>query len=608
MSLSELREKISLAMQHEKELLLDAALFEQLDLGRVELWLKEGSYDNELSRFRYDVTILVDQKETLASPNHHVVWDAEGSWRHTLLEILETRPGSSVAVTRIRDRRTAHAVTAVERLHQVDSGLESTADLWAASQQEGEDTDTVVALAQKAGATFQWRGFGPDGLYQAIFNPKWIPSAPLPVPTPTSLARFANNPALGSRDSGLASELLDHLQSMLPKYMLPAMILPLPVWPLTANGKIDRRALPLPGKAGGPSSSAAGPRNLDESLLCRLFAEVLSLPRVGIDDNFFELGGHSLLVMQLCARVRKTFGIKLTIRTVFEAPTVAELIHHLSTERPATTGFEQVLPLRSQGSLPPLFCLPPGGGLSWPYAGLMFELDPERPIYGLQTPGIVDDIPLSNSIEQLAQGFLASIREIQPHGPYHLLGWSLGGQLAHCIATMLREEGECVDMLAILDSFPFTKTSDMTLPSDEEVLERLVEQNGIDDTTLPRPLTMSIVYEAMRGSGHVITALEVDQAERMLKLMKHHGILCSRFRPSPFDGDLLLFVAAEGRGDGPPFPEEWEPYITGHIESHPIQCRHECMDQPIPLRTIGRILERRLQSLKGSATCVAAVM
>ena len=167
MSLCELREKISLAMQHERELLLDAALFEQLDLGRVELWLKEGSYDNELSRFRYDVTIHVDQKETLAPPNHHVVWDAEGSWRHTLLEILETQPGSSVAVTRIRDRRIAHAVTAVERLHQANSGLESTADLWAASQQEGEDTDSVVALAQKAGAGFQWRGFGPDGLYQA---------------------------------------------------------------------------------------------------------------------------------------------------------------------------------------------------------------------------------------------------------------------------------------------------------------------------------------------------------------------------------------------------------------------------------------------------------
>ena len=254
-------------------------------------------------------------------------------------------------------------------------------------------------------------------------------------------------------DSSIApAALREHLRASLPDYMVPSAIIALDELPLTPNGKLDRRALPEPELA--PTHARRAPRTPQEEILCGLFAEVLGVERVGIDDNFFELGGHSLLAIRLISRIRSSMDAEISIRSLFEAPTVEALTKRLTRGRPALSDFEVLLPIRPAGSKLPLFCIHDAGGFSWPYSKLIRHIPPEHPIYGLQARNLTQRARRPRSIDEMAEDYLSFIRKIQPHGPYNLLGWSFGGLVAHAIATQLQSMGEEVALLALLDSYP----------------------------------------------------------------------------------------------------------------------------------------------------------
>ncbi len=398
----------------------------------------------------------------------------------------------------------------------------------------------------------------------------------------------------------LGRRLREDLRRTLPDYMVPSAILVLSAWPLTPNGKVDRAALPTPAR---PRESYNPPRSPDEETLCQLFAEVLSLPdtpdqRVGIDDSFFALGGHSLVATRLVSRVRDVLGVELELRTLLEAPTVAELAGRLHLETPAGSALSQVLPLRPRGHLPPLFCIHPAGGLSWTYAGLVFEIDGDRPVYAFQEIGIGEPVPLPASVEAIAEDYIALLRQIQPTGPYHLLGWSFGGIVAFAMACRLQQQGEEVGLLALLDAYPLkeadrAKRQEATV---EDQIRGIVELWNLGDLVEDVSDIPSFI-DAVRRTGRLaalFSALNVDHIERMVGNMNNCMNLLTRFFPGRFDGDMLLFATGQ-ETDSSNSPGDWVPHVGGRIEVHEIACSHAEMGEPAQMAAIGRLLEPHLQ-------------
>jgi hypothetical protein len=182
------------------------------------------------------------------------------------------------------------------------------------------------------------------------------------------------------------ADLRARVAQTLPDYMVPSACVLLEAVPLTPNGKVDRAELRAPEHTG--VAGARGPRTPLEEMLCGLFAELLRVAGVGIDDNFFELGGHSLLATRVISRIRAVLGPQVPIRALFDAPTVAELAQLLLGDYQSADALGVMLPLRRGGTRPAVFCVHPGGGLSWCYSGLIRYLGTDRPVYGIQARGL----------------------------------------------------------------------------------------------------------------------------------------------------------------------------------------------------------------------------
>ncbi|MFG3226583.1 amino acid adenylation domain-containing protein [Kitasatospora sp. NPDC048194] len=380
------------------------------------------------------------------------------------------------------------------------------------------------------------------------------------------------------------------LGESLPAHMVPATLVTLPALPLTANGKLDVAALPEPGTAasgtagGGAAGGGRAPRTPVEEAIAAVFGEVLGLERVDADGDFFALGGDSLRSVQVVGRAAKA-GFTLALADVFAHKTVAALA---AVARPATPRpeggerlpaalLEPLLPIRPSGGAEPLFCVHGGVGFGLPYAELTAHLDPDRPVYALQSEGIAAPAgqwrkPLG--VRELAADYLARIRQVQPRGPYHLLGWSFGGLVAHEMAVQLQAAGERVAFLAALDVHP-VHPGDRN-PTDEEIR------------------TAFLTHHAA-GTG-----IEEEELARLMAVMRHHTDIAREFTPGRFDGPLLLFVAEEQPAAAAPadrdgLADRWRPHLTGPLTVHRVPCGHEEMLGRDAAGRIGAITDAALR-------------
>ncbi|MBB3264918.1 amino acid adenylation domain-containing protein [Azospirillum sp. OGB3] len=377
------------------------------------------------------------------------------------------------------------------------------------------------------------------------------------------------------------------LRDTLPPHMLPAAYVTLDALPLSPNGKLDRKALPLPavGAQGAAQGAAAGrpPAPGLESWLAVLFANLLGLARIGADDDFFAIGGHSLLAMRLAARIRRDLGQPVAVSQIMVAPTVARLAALLAEtggrDEPENLGFAPVIRLRN-GSGPPLICLYPGSGLSWQYSVLSRYLSGDRPIVGLQSPRPNGPLALSADLDELCDRQLAILREVQPQGPYHLLGYSLGGTVAYGLAVRLRRLGERVDFLGLLDTYPAEAHdwSGLGRTDADQAAEREQEQflaNALAD----------VMDEALRRE-------KVDMFGHIFGNYKDAVRVLSKAVTPTYDGELTLFVAEKSIPPEIDREGSWTGRV-GRLSVHRLShCSHEDIIAPASLRIVGPLLDR----------------
>ncbi|MFD6157828.1 amino acid adenylation domain-containing protein [Nocardia sp. NPDC060256] len=262
----------------------------------------------------------------------------------------------------------------------------------------------------------------------------------------------------------------------------------------------------------------------------------------------------------------------------------------------ATLGLDVVLPIRTQGTEPALFCIHPSSGISWSYLGFAQALRPGRPIYALQAPDLSGNEPTLRSIEEFAARYVREIRAIQPSGPYHLLGWSFGGLIAHAMAALLQETGDRVGLLALLDS----DTADVDGDAVEQLTAGAFVNSfgaifGIHD--VPAEATASEAADLIRDRLGGVTVVDADMIERLAESYNAAARARAGYQRPVFDGDVLYFSATVDSSDVVG-PDGWRPYATGDVINYDIDVTHNELTAPHVLPVIARVLD---EHLKGQA-------
>ncbi|MFK3705155.1 enterobactin non-ribosomal peptide synthetase EntF [Klebsiella sp. NPDC088457] len=378
-------------------------------------------------------------------------------------------------------------------------------------------------------------------------------------------------------ESGLpldTAALKARLAQQLPPHMVPVVLIQLAELPLSANGKLDRKALPLPtldnARGGRPPEPGI------EATVAQAFSRLLGCEVNDIEADFFALGGHSLLAMRLAAQLGRELDRQVTPGQVMVASTVGKLsallASDLSDEQAQRLGFDAILPLRDSDG-PTLFCFHPASGFAWQFSVLARYLNPRWSITGIQSPRPEGPMMRAANLDEVCEQHLQTLLAQQPHGPYYLFGYSLGGTLAQGIAARLRQRGEEVAFLGLLDTWP---------PETQNWAEK--EANGLDPEVLAeidREREAFLAAQQGQASGELFSVIEGNYADAVRLLTTAHS--------AKFDGKATLFVAEKTRQPGMDPHVAWGPWV-GELEVFSQDCAHVEIISPQAFAAIGPVM------------------
>jgi amino acid adenylation domain-containing protein len=351
----QLQQRVQMQVFQETELAIAPAFFQSLkqrfpQINDVQIQLIRGRSHNELTQFRYNAILHVGAKAAPPNPPFQGVqgestllnWEENNLTLSTVEHLLIENKPEILNITNVPNARVIAAVKTAEWLsgaEEFKTAAQMREDLQK-NKNLGIEPEDWYALNVPYRINIAWSDSGSEGRYDVVFIRQDVHHL-MPFVQQEhlrSLPSYANNPLQAKAARKLIPQLQAYLTEKLPEYMIPSAFVVLESLPLTPNGKVDRRALPAPDQIKAEiAGSYVAPRTPIEEVLVKIWAEVLGLKRVGINDNFFELGGHSLLATQLISRVRDAFGVELPLRSVFEAPAIAELSKLIESHKTTTT-------------------------------------------------------------------------------------------------------------------------------------------------------------------------------------------------------------------------------------------------------------------------------
>jgi len=432
------------------------------------------------------------------------------------------------------------------------------------------------------------------------------------------------------------SDICDFLKQKLPEYMVPTAFVEMETFPLTPNGKVDRKALPAPSTVDRSESKiVVAPSNSVETKLLHIWESILGIPNISITDNFFELGGHSLLVARLIDWVAVEFDVNLPLSTLIQAPTIEQL----ATVLTSSDTLDSLTIIRPGGAKEPVFFIHDGDGETMLYRTLAFHLDPERPIYGIQPYADRQRPILHTRIEDMAAHYLEQIRLVQPEGPYWLAGMCAGGVIAYEIARQMQAKGLSVHMVALLDAAEphaegrtgfianqrLNRMSDLLRQYSNENLPRRLVKVGAG---VARKVWKTASYEVTTVLKRQVNDLKLQAFRFYLDRQLIPPLLISpvsvrktyvfaerAYNPAtPFEGEMLLFRATEGVGDDQPYQEiyadpmlGWQSRATQGVRVYDIPGGHSSMLQEPHVRVMAELMQAYLDRPVSSLNTVSAV-
>jgi amino acid adenylation domain-containing protein len=414
-------------------------------------------------------------------------------------------------------------------------------------------------------------------------------------------------------------EFRQFLQQRLPEYMIPTAFIPLPAFPLTPNGKINRQALPAPDWTRPDADRAyRAPQGLVELELTRLWEKVLGIQNISRHDHFFDLGGHSLLAIRLFSEIEQTFRQHLPLSTLFRAPTIASLAECLSQARWQPASSDSLLvEIQPAGSRPPIFWVHSlggdGGGGFFYYRKLAELLGPDQPSYGIRSP-----VEPFHSIEEMAGRYIEEIRKLQPRGPYYVGGFCFGGVVAFEIARQLAGKNCPVGALVLLESVPpncrvplarwnwgtgieivhnlFSWLQDLPFRQPSQLVARLDRKRK----TLQKKLAAKF---RRSDSGRPDVQLKdvinlADYPKDYVVYAEAHWQALRAYQPKDYTGHLTLFRAKKQPLSNLDPALGWSLFAKGGVDLHVIPGGHEALLQEPNVRVVAEQLQARLVAIK----------
>ena len=343
LSTQQLQQRIQNNLEREEDLIIDPDFFLALkehlpQISQVEIQLKGGRYQNELTKFRYDVILHIGKEASSSAKPSWLDWQQEQLNLSSVRQLLTTSQPEILGIENIPNTR---LLSDIKLLDLLDSGQYSTVkELRGALQQEnssGVDPEDWWELGQELtyNTYINWSKAKVKDCYDVVWQKDTIVAPDSSSWSSSSAAKpwstYVNNPLQSKIASKLELRLRSYLHQKLPDYMVPSAFVVLDKMPLTPSGKIDRRALPAPDRSRPDLETAlVMPQSDAEQLIAGAWREVLQLDVVGIEDNFFELGGNSLLLTQIYNKLSALLAAKVSIVMLFQYPTIKTLAQHLS--------------------------------------------------------------------------------------------------------------------------------------------------------------------------------------------------------------------------------------------------------------------------------------